>query len=195
MEYEIDELTLEAKSLLQDSQDADGATAVYILLTDTKSAFQRVAKVLTGNPYNHVSIAFDEGLKELFSYNIYTKENGFGGGFMRETPEDLKGATYSLYKVMVDHEIKEKMKNTVYSLMDKKNTTRYNILGLVNALTNIELFKDEDTDKMICSQFVSNVFEWSGVRLFKDKTGSRVKPYDFVKSKLVTFVKRGKIKV
>lgn len=186
-------LSLEGKSLLQDATDDDGV-AIYVLLTDTKSLFQKVAKKVTKQPYNHVSLAFDDEFKDLYSYSLWTPENGFQGGMVKEDKSDLIGSLYSLYIIKVDHEIHKRMKRTVDSLLKTKDTTSYNAKGLVNALLGREIFKDEDKTKMICSQFVANVFEDSEISLLKDKKGSLIKPYDFVKSKLLKFVRRGVIK-
>lgn len=192
MEFEASELSLEAKSLIQDSNDGEGI-AVYVVLSDTGSWFQKIAKKVTKHPYNHVSLAFDDQFKEMYSYSIFTPKNGSQGGMMKESREEFAGSSYSLYSIKVDHEILSKMRAAVDRLMTNDKKTSYNISGLINAISGTEVFKDEDEDKMICSQFVSAIFEAGGISLLSKK-GSLIKPYDLVKSKLLKFVRRGVIK-
>lgn len=187
------ELTLEGLSMIQESEASDGV-AMYVLLTDTKSWFQDIARRITKQPYNHVSLSFDSDLNEVYSYSIYTAENGFRGGLMREDKKELMGAKYSLYMIRLDHEAYRKVRTSVSNLIRNKDKTNYNTLGLINAIFDVDIFKTDDGQKMICSEFVSNVFENAGIKLLNNKYGSRVKPYDLVKSKLLKFVRRGTIK-
>ncbi|MFS8630040.1 MAG: hypothetical protein LOD92_02505, partial [Bacillales bacterium] len=61
-----------------------GKKAVYILLTDTGTLFSRMIKFYTGAPYNHVSIALDEKLDQLYSFGRKVYCNPFSAGFIHE---------------------------------------------------------------------------------------------------------------
>ena len=58
---------------------------IYILLTDTGSVLTRVIKRFTNNPYNHVSIAFEEDLNKLYSFGRLQPNNPFFAGFVEES--------------------------------------------------------------------------------------------------------------
>lgn len=187
-------LTLEARSLLQEAETEESGLSLYILLTDTGSRFQKIAKRITKDPYNHVSLALDEDLDEIYTFSLYTRENGFNGGFMRETREQLAGSTYSLYRVSVDHQTYDKVKLYIRGMASSSASTTYSLKSLVNAMFQKEIFKREEESSMICSEFVTYVLDLAKVPLFKNRKLSMVKPYDLVKLKMLKFVRRGKIK-
>lgn len=187
-------LSMEGKSLLQEAESGESGLNLYVLLTDTGSRFQRVAKHITKDPYNHVSLALDEDLDEIYTFSLYTEQNGFNGGFMRETKEELDGSKYSLYRVAVDHESHTKVKDYLRGMVSSSANTTYSLKSLVNAMFQKEIFKDARETSMICSEFVSYVLDLAGIKLFKNKKLSLIKPYDFVKLKLLKFVRRGKIR-
>ena len=179
-------LSLEALSV------HDAEKYVYVLLTDTKTLFSKVAKHITGDPYNHVSLMLDYDFDNMYTFNI---KNGLNrsGGFMREDRLDLKGSRYSLYRVAVDTDTHARIKTRVADYLRDVRTTTYNHLGIINAIAGRGVFKDSDKS-MICSQFVASLLDEVGVSLFKDRAFSTLRPYEFVRSKLLKFVERGTIR-
>lgn len=168
--------------------------AVYILLTDTKTQFSRLSKLVTRDPYNHVSISFDRNFKEIYTYALQTAKNGIRGGVKKESRRILKGAQYALYKINVTNEVYEKIKTQVKYFTKHITDTSYNHLALLNTIFQKEIFKSRDKMQMICSQFIAVIFESAGVQLLKDRAASTIKPYEFVKSKLLKFVEEGIIR-
>lgn len=57
---------------------------VYIVLTYTGTILSRIVKMYTRREYSHVSIAFDEDLKEMYSFGRLNPYNPFIGGFVYE---------------------------------------------------------------------------------------------------------------
>ena len=186
-------LSQEACALEALAHQEDASYAVYILLTNTGTVFSKMAKRITKQPYNHVSVGFDSTLSKFYTYHFFTTDRPLGG-FHIETPEALKGAWYSLYKLYVTPEIYSQLVLKVQELEKDHKATRYNYLGLFNAIFNKELFKSENKLKAICSEFIVNLLLEVNVQILDDRSGSRVKPYDFVRSKLLKFVRRGKFK-
>lgn len=187
------ELTDLALALESISKNNTEDASIYILLTDTGTTFSKVAKFITKQPYNHASIAFDNSLTTLYTYAI-TNANGLKGGLMVEDNNNLKGSRYSLYALPVNNEVFNQVKTKVESMVNNVPGTGYNHLGLINAIFRREIFDSETDSRWFCSQFIVEVLKASGVELFKNKPSSFVKPYDFVKSKLLRFIKRGVIK-
>lgn len=186
-------LTMEGEDILM-AAGSSGEWPVYILLTNTNSLFQRIARRITKDPYNHVSLALDADLNTIYSYSLFSKENGIFGGLVKETRERLLGSKYSMYTINLTENQYTLVYDKLRKLEDGSSNTSYNRLGLFNAIFNKDIFKDENDDQMICSQFVDVVLRAAGIELLNDKLGSRVKPYDFVKSRLLRFVRRGVIK-
>jgi DNA polymerase III alpha subunit (gram-positive type) len=189
--YDSDILTPEGIALESLSTDPD-KKYVYVLLTDTKSMFSKVARHITGDPYNHVSVALDDTLTTGFTFNI---SNGLSrtGGFLREDlKKEMRGSRYSMYRVAVTPEMYLKLENRLNDYFTKVSETSYNFFGLVNAIARKGIFKDEE-GQMICSQFVASLLHEIGITIFKNRPLSAVRPYDFVKTKMLEFVKRGTI--
>ena len=186
-------LSMEGKELLELAEGPDVGNKIYILLTDTKTNFSKVSKFITKAPYNHVSIAFDRNLDEIYAYAI-SNDNGMRGGIMRETKEELNGAHYSLYEMNVSLETMFKIKSRVIELYENVEDTKYNYLGLINAIFKREIFKSDEKSMMFCSQFVVELLRSADIQLMSKRGSSTVTPYDLVKDKLLRFVKRGILK-
>jgi len=186
------ELTEEAIALESMAQDAQlNKYRLFILLSYSSTPMSKLIKYVTKQPYTHASLAFDESLKDLWSYNIFTRKNGVNGGLIKEELADYKGARYSLYELSCTPEIYKKVRDRVDQIASDIEGTGYNVLGLINTIYQKVLFKSENEIRMFCSQFVVTVLRAAGIEIFKDKDASFVRPGDFVRSKLLRFVRRG----
>lgn len=175
--------------------EAPGEQYIYVLLTDTKTMFSRFSKALTGQPYNHVSLMLTENFDDpIYTFSLSNGLNGIWGGFMVETREELKGSKYSLYRLGVTIDVFQKIQDRVVGFLNAPDKTKYNHLGLFNAIFQKNIFSSDDAQVGICSEFVVEVLKFGGVSLFGNRAGSTVRPYDLVKSKLLKFHKRGTIK-
>jgi TusA-related sulfurtransferase len=190
----FESLSMEGMSIINTLEKMDAGSELYVLLTDTPTVFSKISKAVTGDPYNHVSLAFDRELENVFTYALKTLDNGFKGGFKREDRKVLRGSRYSLYSVTLPSDTIRKVKSRVIDIEKKKLETSYNHFGLINAVLGRELFRAEATESMICSHFVAAIFEDAGIQLFKNKASAVIRPYDFVKSKLLKHVERGTIR-
>ena len=188
----LPELT-EAALSLEANMSNDDQKRLYVLLTDTGTRFSRISKLVTGDPYNHVSVSFDDTLETIYTYAL-RNANGFKGGLKKENLEVLKGSRYSLYELPVTTDIYGQVVSKVKEMEEDLVGTGYNHLALINAIFKKEIFESEMGAKMICSQFVVEILKQSGVELFKNRASSTVRPYDFVRSKLLRFVRRGKFR-
>lgn len=152
---------------------------IYILLTDTGTVLNRLIKMYTKDPYNHVLIAFDKELNELYSFGRKKHYNPIIGGFVKENIDNVifsnaKCAVYCLEDIddITYLRIREYIK--LFEL--NRDTYRYNFLGLFGIMLNIHI---QRCDAFFCSQFVASVFEYSGRPIF-DKPCVFVTPGDFV---------------
>ena len=168
--------------------------SVYILLTDTKTRFSKISRLITKDPYNHVSLMLSDSFDEpIYTFTLSSFTNGIRGGFQIENKEHLRGANYSLYRVGVTEDIFTKISDKVVGYANDPQSTSYNHLGLFNALFRKDIFSNKDSQAGICSEFIVEVLKFSGINLFNFRSSSTIRPYDLVKSKLLKFVKRGKI--
>ncbi|MFF2483380.1 hypothetical protein [Paenibacillus sp. NPDC058071] len=164
---------------------------VYVLLTDTGTLFTRTIKLFTRDPLNHASIAFDSELNEVYSFGRKNPHNPFFGGFVKE---NLRGqlfrhASCALYRVRVDEAAYSKMRNLIETMEQNRDRYRYNLLGVVGVLFNIQMKRQH---AYFCSQFVASVFAESGVDLV-NKSPFLVKPSDLENTSLLELVYSGTV--
>lgn len=163
----------------------------YIILTDTKTRFSKLSRIITKDPYNHVSIALDEDLSSIYTFALATAANGLKGGFKIENLDILKGSAYSIYSIGVTEESHLALQEYMDDLTRNIDNTRYNHVGLFAFLRKRKPSKSVSEEMMICSEFVVHAFRRAGIELFKRDRGYLIKPYEIVKSHLLRFERRG----
>lgn len=141
---------------------------IYIVLTNTNTMLSRAIRYYTRSTYNHISIAFDYELQEMYSFGRKQMYNPFIGGFVKEdtTHKLLQKAQCLIYSVDVSEEQYEMMRNKIRYFERNAPHYRYNFIGLFGVALNIEI---ERKNAYFCSQFVATVFEEGGTRLFEVK--------------------------
>ena len=144
---------------------------LYLVLVRSKSPAGEVIGLFTDREYNHVSLAFDQDLRTLASYN--GGRSGQAPGLNPETIQGLlenRGASLLVYRLpATSHQ-----KQIVLRRLGKINQegSAYNLLGLLFQFSyrpNI----------MFCSQFVYSVLKLAGLNYFQ-RSPLQVKPTDFV---------------
>lgn len=186
-----DELTQEGRDFIA-AQNSSGYS-LYVLLTDTQTQFSKLSKYVTNEPYNHISLMFDDSFKEIYTYALTSPDNGFRGGFKEESVDVLKGSRYSLYKVDVSKDAWQRVKEKVEELSERRKETSYNFRSLVNFIFKKNLFENTDELRMICSEFVLHALEIADIKIKKAASGIMT-PYEIVKHKALEHVRRGTIK-
>ncbi|MBF7096411.1 C40 family peptidase [Alkalibacter mobilis] len=165
---------------------------LYILLTDTGTVLNRLIKMYTKDPYNHVSIGFDKELKDLYSFGRKKTNNPIIGGFVKENINSgiLSNANCAVYEMDFISPIQYwKVREYIKQFELNRDNYRYNLLGLFGVMFNINI---ERCDAFFCSQFVASVFEYSKIPLF-NKPCVFVTPGDFLESPALRLVYTGKM--
>lgn len=142
---------------------------IYILLTDTGTWFSRMIKMYTRFPYNHVSIALDQGLQNIYSFGRKVYTNPFSGGFVKERMDQgvffhKKETKCVVYKLTVNEEQFNEIIQIIYQFERFSANYRYNLLGIFAIALNMKLKRD---NAFTCSQFVATVLGMSGLKLMK----------------------------
>ena len=153
---------------------------IYILLTYSGSILSRVINRYTREPYSHVSIAFDEGLKELYSFGRLRPSNPIFAGFVRE---DIINGTYArfpettcaVYSLEINELQYRRLKRELMKFKKDGDKYGYNLIGLVGVMVNYPI---ERKYNYFCSQFVSSLLSSSGIKLI-DKQAALTLPRDF----------------
>lgn len=138
---------------------------IYILLTDTGTWFTRLIRWFTNAPFNHVSIVFDEQLREIYSFGRKRPRNPLFAGFVKEnvytgTYVYFQNTRCVLLKYHVTEEELKKIRTIIQSFEKNKDYYSYNLIGLLGVLLQIPIAKK---NAYFCSQFVAEVFQKSGL--------------------------------
>lgn len=144
---------------------------LYIILSSTGSAAGKLISKVTKKEYAHASIAFEEELKTIVSYN--GGENIYAPGLNQEMIEFFNkkdDANIIIYRIKATREQKQMILYEVRKINEKGSS--YNILGLFVPYSHRE-------NIMFCSQFVYCMLKAAGLAYF-DKRPEEVKPTDFV---------------
>lgn len=167
---------------------------VYVLLTDTGTLFTRLIKLFTSAPYNHASLALDEGLRETYSFGRKHHDNPWMGGFVRE---DIHAGLYSEFpstrcvvlRVEVTDMQRAALKKAIADYERNKEEYRYNLLGLFGVMVNINY---EPKNAFFCSQFVTETLRKAGVWLW-DRPSGLVTPHCFLLHPELEVIYEGKL--
>lgn len=167
---------------------------IYILLTDTGSLLGRTIKKYTKAPYNHASIAFDTELEELYSFGRKHPRNPLYAGFVKEdvingTFKYFPNTTCALYELEITDRQLQKINRIINQFKKKQQSYNYNLLGLIGVALNESI---EPDGFYFCSQFVAEVLNRSGIKLF-DTPPSLVTPDHLRNLQTLHLVYEGKL--
>lgn len=157
-----------------------GTRKIYIVLTDTGTIFTRLIKLYTKSPYNHVSIAFDKQLKEIYSFGRKNPYNPFFAGFVQENIENhlFQRAACQIYGLTVTENQYHKLVENIEQFKKNHKKYKYNLLGLLGIMFNKEIHREY---AYFCSQFIATLFFRCGIPLTK-KSPNLTTPDDIRKS-------------
>lgn len=139
-----------------------------MLFTDTGSYLSRLIHLYTKEPLNHVSIALDRELKEVYSFGRKQPNNPFIGGFVKEDifSAYLNRSTCEIYALQVTEKEYECICSLIQNIEIEKDKYRYNFIGLFGVMMKIKITRRA---AFFCSQFVATILQHvSSLSLTKD---------------------------
>ncbi len=131
---------------------------IYILFTDTGTWFTRLIRLYTKQDMNHVSIALDPSLQEVYSFGRKSPNNPFIGGFVKEDLSSplFEQASCAVYRCKVTYRQYEKAQAILRQFERRSSSFRYNLLGLFGVIIHKPI---QRRCAYFCSQFAASVFE------------------------------------
>jgi len=131
---------------------------VYLLFTDTGSYLSRLIHLYTHEPLNHVSIALDRELTEVYSFGRKQPNNPFIGGFVKEDifSPYLNQSRCEIYELKVTEKEYEYIKSFIQHIEIDKEKYRYNFIGLFGVMMKIKITRQT---AFFCSQFVATILQ------------------------------------
>lgn len=153
---------------------------IYIVLTQTNTVISRLIKAKTKKPYNHVSLAFDKNLTEMYSFGRYFRSNPILAGFVKENAKEglykIKPKTQAcVYEIEISDKEKSKLLDFINDYKKKRLRHRFNFLGVVSLYFNKPYRRKY---KRFCAEFVSEALHSSGIHE-TEKSHSLAHPHDF----------------
>lgn len=163
---------------------------VYLLFTNTGTMFTKLIRVYTKHALNHVSIAFDEKLEEIYSFGRKKPYNPFIGGFVKEQLNEglMKHAECAVYSLSVSKLEYENMREAVMKIEEQKDSFKYNLIGLFAIMFNQRI---ERKHAFFCSQFVATILNMKKGLL--KKVPSLITPQDLISLEKLQLVYEGKL--
>ncbi|WP_053218011.1 hypothetical protein [Virgibacillus senegalensis] len=164
---------------------------VFVVFSDTGTVLGRVINLWTKSTMNHVSIALDRELTELYSFGRKNPRNPFIGGFVKEDIRtaffhNSKGAVYCL--TVSSHEYR-RMRLKIQAMEAEKANYRYNFIGLFLVPLKREL---QRKNAFFCSQFVATLLGECG-SYRHEKPACLTKPQDIRSWHQLRLIYRGKL--
>ena len=152
---------------------------IYIVLTNTGTLLSKAIGLYTKRDLNHASIAFDEGLREMYSFGRKQRHNPFVGGFVKEEATEgiFADANCAIFSCEVTTEEYVRMRNKIRQFERDQELYRYNFIGLFCVALNKDIQRDR---AFFCSQFVATIVNEGGLAMFSVNP-NLVQPHDFAK--------------
>lgn len=154
---------------------------IYIILTCSASLPSRLIRFCTGETYTHVSIAFDDDIRAMYSFARRYASLPLPAGLVEE---HIDGRFYRnqgnipcrVLTMTVTNREYHTLKSTVYNMLCRADEYRYSIVGLLFCKFRIPL---EIPGYFFCSQFVAKLLGDSGI-VPLPKHPSLMHPADFL---------------
>ncbi|SHH57891.1 hypothetical protein SAMN02745823_00355 [Sporobacter termitidis DSM 10068] len=151
---------------------------IYIVLSETPTGFGRVIRYFGKIKYNHASIAFDEKLRQLYSFGRRQYKNPLNAGLIREYPERFSLRRFSrvnvrIYRISVTREQYLLGKNRIREIRHDRDGYLYNLFSVLS----FPLLKGFHTYKAYsCAEFVAHMVRTMGITLGAAKPDSAFTP-------------------
>jgi hypothetical protein len=165
---------------------------VYVLLTDTGTVLGKMIKLYTKKPLNHASIVIDEQFNKVYSFGRRNPRNPFFAGFVEENVRGglFRNADCAIYCITITEKQFQKMICKLRDMEDHKEEYRYNLIGLIAVMLNMEMTRK---NAFFCSHFVAAILEESGIDIKSQKPLSLVTPHDIKDSAPLELIYEGKL--
>ncbi len=144
--------------------------AIYIMFSSTACGTGRFIRFMTHGFYNHVSVSFDEDLRELYSFARRYRRAPFYGGFVRESGMRylLKPTPVKVCCINVTDEHYEKIRQKIDFMMQNKENYLYN---LASAAIYPFRRKMRVLSAYTCVEFAAHLLDIIGLECSRNKSG------------------------
>lgn len=136
---------------------------LYVLFSTTPYRMGKCIRFITGEPYNHVSIATEEDLRECYGFARRYYETPFYGGFVTERPSRYihngRVSKIRLYRLPLTNAQWLKLDTLLQSMRSQPERYLYNHLSAMMAPMHLKV---KVRDAFTCAEFVVSVLNRLG---------------------------------
>lgn len=133
----------------------DNQKYIYVLFSATPYRMGRWIRFVTGEPYNHVAIATEDNLSELYTFARRFYRTPFYGGFVTERPYRYRHngvtADIRLYRLPVTERRWKKLNKQLLEMKEHAEHYLYNHLSVLAAPLHKKVAVE---DAFTCAEFV-----------------------------------------
>ena len=153
---------------------------IYIITTYTGTVLSYLIRNISKTPYAHVSIALNQELIPMYSFGRLNPKTPIFAGFVEE---NINEGLYAIrtntmcrvYSLEVTQEHYERLYENIMVVSNNRKSYDYDVMALIYLSIN----KPREADnKYVCSHFVADMLEKSGINIF-DKKACAIRPNDF----------------
>lgn len=154
---------------------------IYLVFSKSGTWLSRVLRLYLRKKYVHVSLSFDNKFNHMYSFGRVNPNNPFSGGFVIE---DFRHGVYKkhedaeclIYKIEISQQQYNQIKKQLKQYEINPEKYKYNALGLITAMLNIELKRDYH---YFCTQFITEQFKQVGI-INSSKPAGLFRPEDLI---------------
>ncbi|RHW32766.1 hypothetical protein D1B33_16495 [Lysinibacillus yapensis] len=164
---------------------------IYIVLTETNTVLSRGIRLYTQHEFNHVSLAFDSSLREMYSFGRKHENNPWIGGFVQENPASklLRESNCAIYACPVTEAQYQMLQDKIDYYKKHQKNFKYNFVGLLGVACKVKLKRKR---AFFCSQFIATLFKETGLSLH-GFCPYFMKPNDFINLPSISLIYKGKV--
>lgn len=139
---------------------------LYIVFSNTPCKMGSFIRAVTHGAYNHVSVALDRDLTEMYSFARLKRDTPFCGGFVHEGAERYRlkerTADISICSIQVGEEGIEKVRSRIKNMEEQREVFLYNLISAMLVPLHKKAYA---RDSYTCVEFVSAILKIAGVSL------------------------------
>ena len=144
--------------------------AIYVVVMKSQNLSAKMITFFNRRPFNHVSIAMDEKLEDMYSFCRITSKF-YPANLTKEDMSINKakfGPDYDtpceVYRILISEQQKEITRSIIEDIFKNKDRYSYNYLGLVAIFFGVNLKRKY---RHVCSSFVATVLDGIDIKLSK----------------------------
>lgn len=112
--------------------------SIYVIFSSTPYWIGKAIRIITGETYNHVSIALDPELTQMYRFARRYYKTPFYGGFVKESLSRYhingKSATVKICQIPVSEDQYKRISSRMNKMLEKRHVYLYNHISILGTV-------------------------------------------------------------